>query len=315
MGVTVDIVPCAGWQRNLRLANGALELVITLEVGPRILSLAAGPRQRSVFKLFPQQAGGQGEREFRSRGGHRLWVAPEDRARTYFPDNCPVAHELLDAGRVRLTAPPEETGGLQKQLDVALDAQRARVTVTHRLLGLGATAAPLSPWALSVMAPGGTAIVPQPPPGEFPRDLLPNRHLVLWPYMDLGDPRLRLGRRYLTLRQDPARAPLKIGLLDEQGWAAYLLGDTLFVKRFACEPGRLYPDRGCNCELFTDAEMLELESLGPLRLLGPGAVAEHTEEWQLVTGVQPLDLDDETAIAAALAAVPPWKTSEVEHEH
>jgi hypothetical protein len=45
---------------------------------------------------------------------------------------------------------------------------------------------------------------------------------------------------------------------------AYWLGETLFVKRYAYDPTAEYPDMGCNTEVFTNADMLELETLSPL---------------------------------------------------
>jgi hypothetical protein len=49
--------------------------------------------------------------------------------------------------------------------------------------------------------------------------------------------------------------------------------------------GARYPDGGCNFELFTNPEFLELETLGPLVELKPGEMAEHVERWWLFEGV------------------------------
>lgn len=305
MSLQIDIIPFAGWARNLRLRGPRIELIVTLEVGPRVLSCGP-PGGRSVFHVYERQAGGCGEASFQARGGHRLWLAPEDVAFTYAPDNAPVRWEPLGDRGARFTA-PVEPAGFQKQLDVLLDPVSGEVTLTHRAINAAAPARRVALWALSMMAPGGLALVPQPPLGEHPRDLLPNRSLVLWPYTDLSDPRLRLGRGFFTVQQGAA-GPTKIGLLvhaDRQGagWAGYLLDGTLFVKRFPCAPAADYPDRGCNCEIFTDAEMLEVESLGPLQRLAPGEAAEHTERWQLFTGLGagPRAALDDQALVGLLA--------------
>jgi hypothetical protein len=44
-------------------------------------------------------------------------------------------------------------------------------------------------------------------------------------------------------------------------------------------------------ETYTDAQILEVETLGPLVNLGPGAAAEHVEHWFLFEDV-PLPKDD-----------------------
>ncbi len=71
----------------------------------------------------------------------------------------------------------------------------------------------------------------------------------------------------------------------ESGWVAALVHDVLFVKYFDYDPCAPYPDFGCNFETFTNEEMLEVESLGPLSLLEPGAVVEHNETWRLFADV------------------------------
>ena len=70
------------------------------------------------------------------------------------------------------------------------------------------------------------------------------------------------------------------------GAVGYLNGGTLFVKRFGLEPGKAYPDHGCNFETFTNEDMLECESLGPLVDLAPGQQVEHVEHWDLIGGVR-----------------------------
>ena len=59
-----------------------------------------------------------------------------------------------------------------------------------------------------------------------------------------------------------------------------------------------YADRGCNFELYTDANILEVETLGPLATLAPGEKTEHTEIWSLFSGVGPIG--DEASIATSL---------------
>jgi hypothetical protein len=69
------------------------------------------------------------------------------------------------------------------------------------------------------------------------------------------------------------------------GWVAYLNEGDLFVKRFDFEKDKTYPDGGCNLETFANPDMLDIEALGPLVLLAPGAATEHAETWDLVSGV------------------------------
>jgi hypothetical protein len=157
------------------------------------------------------------------------------------------------------------------------------------MINVGQAPVRLAPWALSVMAPGGTAVVGLPARGSHPKDLLPSQSIVLWLYTDLADPRLKFGARAILLRQESQAAkPEKFGMLNPEGWAAYAVGGCLFVKKFAWKPRKTYPDMGCNTEFFTNADMLEVESLGPLVKLAPGKKVEHVEDWYVFADVPPI---------------------------
>jgi hypothetical protein len=313
--ITFENVPYKGWKNNLRLSNGDVELIITLDVGPRIISyrLTDG---KNVFKEYADQLGKSGEKEWQIRGGHRLWVGPEDTTRTYAPDNGPVRQKRVPSREgehgvlVFQEAPPEY--GLRKGMLVSLSDKGSRVTVQHLIENLGTQPTELAPWALSVMAPGGVEIIPLPPkmphPGsaknaKSPADFWPNQNLVLWPFFDFKDPRWTFGSRYILLKQDQ-RGPTKIGLAHREGWVGYLNGGTLFVKRFGYEEGKTYPDRGSNFETFTNEDMLEVETLGPLVKLPPGPqLIELKEEWELFGGLEGVNPTEDTIDAKILPKI------------
>jgi hypothetical protein len=299
-GVSVETVPSQGWKTNLRLHNEDAELLITLEVGPRILSYRLSDG-KNVFKEYPDQLGKTGESDWMIRGGHRLSVAPEDPKRSFVPDNGAVTWKVLDRARglVRLTAEPDEVHGLQKEMDVELAAAGSRVKVIHRIKNIGSKPQELSPWAVTVLAPGGVEIIPQPPRKPYPpdprkalsaADYAPQQSLVLWPYFSFHNQGWNFGPKYITLwpsttRQGAKYGPTKLGMAHRLSWVAYLNAGTLFVKRFEYEEGKTYPDNGCNLETFANPDMLDIESLGPLVKLSPGNTIEHAEIWDLVSGV------------------------------
>ncbi|MBX6314280.1 MAG: hypothetical protein IRY99_15415, partial [Isosphaeraceae bacterium] len=116
-------------------------------------------------------------------------------------------------------------------------------------------------------------------------DFLPSFTLSVWAYTDFTDPRWHFGHQTITLRQNPQRGPTKLGISNTRGAVGYLNHGTLFIKRFGYDPTKPYPDNGCNFETFTNEDMLEVESLGPLVRLAPGAAVEHTEHWELHAGL------------------------------
>jgi hypothetical protein len=275
----MEFVDFGGWPQCIRLANDQVELVATTAVGPRVIRFGFVGGQ-NLFKVFRETEGLAGGSEWHSFGGHRLWHAPEVFPRTYAPDNGPVEHSW-DGLTLRLrTAEPEN--GLEKETSLTLSPSAAQVTVAHRIVNRNPWAIELAAWALSVMAQGGRAIFPQEEFRPHPDCLVPARPLVLWHFTDMSDPRWTWGRRYVQLRQDPsAPTKQKAGLLNTAGWAAYVLGGDVFVKRYGYDPAASYPDMGCNTETYTDPEILELETLSPLTRLEPGAGVEHRESWLL----------------------------------
>ena len=290
---TVDVVEYRGWKNNLRLSNGDVELVATLDVGPRVVSFKL-PGGFNVMKNYDGMMGGTGEPEWQIRGGHRFWLAPEDLTRTYFPDNRPVAYKQVGPEAVTLTPPPETEYGVQKEMTLALAPKGAKVTVTLKVTNIGSAPTELAPWGPTVMAPGGVEIIPLPPkvphPGhpknaKSPADYAPNQELILWPYFDFADTRWTFGKQYAFLRQDVNKGPTKIGLAHRMGWVAYLNSGTLFVKRFDYREGATYPDRGTRYQTFSNEDMLEMETVGELTTLAPGQSAELVESWELYGNV------------------------------
>jgi hypothetical protein len=285
----IQEIAYGGWKRNLRLHGRATELIITLDVGPRLIRYAQHDAP-NVFAELPEQIGGSGEKEWCIRGGHRLWTAPEA-DHSYDLDNGPVTWKKLGDDAVEIVQPPSKSHGFQKSMKVEL-LEHEVARITHRLTNSGTKPLEVVPWALSVMAPGGIALIPQPTldlhPSEFPegrktdtQDFWPDREIVLWPFTNLTDGRYDYSKHFLRVSYLPDKPATKIGLKLPTGWVAYQNRDYVFAKHFARDPKATYPDFGSNFELFTNHIILELESLAPLQSLAPGASREHVEHWVL----------------------------------
>jgi hypothetical protein len=275
----IDKISYGGWANCLRIANGTTELVVTLDVGPRIIRFGFEGGE-NVFAEYAAQMGKTGGDDWRIYGGHRLWHAPEAQPRTYTPDNQPVECHVHGT-TVHIVQAVEAGTGIQKELEIRMEPKAARVDVLHRLTNTLPWDVELAVWALSVMAPGTLSILPLPPRGEHDQNLAPSSAVILWAYTNMSDPRWTWGEKYILLQQQGNSKPQKIGLLAPDGWIAAFRAGNLFVKQVDFEGDLLYPDLGCNLETYTDADMLEIETLSPLTLLGAGASAEHLETWSL----------------------------------
>lgn len=295
-----ESVPYSVWQTCYRASNGSVEMIVTGEVGPRVIRFGF-TGQDNLLKEYPEKANEIPGDEWVNFGGHRLWHAPEVSTRTYVPDNQPVTFEQ-HAGFGRFIQPIEAATGIQKEIDITLSPDRDHARLVHRLRNHTVWDVELSVWALSVMAAGGTGVLPLPPRGEHPRDLQPLNTLAIWAYTDISDPRWTWGRKYILLCQDPDTAsdPEKIGAAVPDGWVGYVNKGNFFLKTFDHISGASYPDLGSSVELFANRTMLEVETLGPLTTIPPGGMVEHVEEWYLFDEVHAPHDDAEVDAQIAL---------------
>lgn len=267
----------------LRLTNGEIEVIVTTEVGPRIIgySLVGG---ENILGLHPQAKVETELGTWKPIGGHRLWIAPETMPDSYAPDNAPVEYFYeAEKNSLRLIQAPEPVSQTQKEIAIALDKQGSGVSVNHRITNRGTEVIELAAWALTIMRGGGEAFVPNEPFVPYGANtLLPVRNLTLWSYTDLSDSRWSFDDDFIRLRVDESKPePQKIGVLNRQGWVKYKVGDLVFTKRFNFIENAAYPDMNSNTEIYTAGSFVELETLAPLRKLAPGDSTEHSEYWQL----------------------------------
>ncbi|GAB4404004.1 MAG: hypothetical protein OHK0021_16560 [Bryobacter sp.] len=276
----VEKIAYAGWPNCYRLSNGAFELVLTSDIGPRIMRCGFVGGQ-NLFKEFAEQMGKSGEPTWQLRGGHRLWIGPEDARYTYGLDNSPIAVEIGE-NSVVATQPVEPETGVVKSVEITLHPTEAKATLTHRFTNHNLLPIEFAPWAPTVMAPGGVGLTGFPPRGTHPEMLAPTNPLVMWAYTDWSDPRWIFMKKYLGLRQDPnATTPQKTGLFNPKTFGAYFLNGDLFLKQYTADPSKTYPEYSCSFQTFTNQDFLELETFGPMTRLEHGQTAELVERWSL----------------------------------
>ncbi len=288
--MTVEKIEYAGWPNCYRISNGEVELVVTSDVGPRIIRYGFVGGQ-NFFVELEEDLGQTGGEDWRLYGGSRIWVAPEDATYSYGADNFPV--EVTVSGSTLTAQAPLENTGVHKSIQVELEPTGTAVKVTCGLANGTIWPLRIATWVLTMMHPGGTAIATVPPRGTHPEVLAPTNPLVMFAFTNLADPRWTWLEKYIVLRQDRDNTdPEKIGLFNPATRGAYLLNGELFVKKFAALPGEEYPDMGSSMELFTNERFLELETLGPAQTLAPGESMDHVEHWSLHRPIEVESWDD-----------------------
>jgi hypothetical protein len=266
------------------ISSPHLRLEFLAQAGPRIVRLfLAGSDENQLVEL-PELKWETPLGNFCVHGGHRLWHAPEATPRTYVPDNEGLVVEEIEDG-VRLCRPTEAATGIRKRLEIRLLADRPALTLHHELQNDGLWPVELAPWAITQLPLGGVIVLPQQVGPLDAHGLLPNRHLVLWPYTRWDDTRLQTHDDYVLVQARAQPFPFKLGYLNRHGWAGYLRRDVFFCKRFELQADQLYPDGGCNVETYCYNEFVELETLAPLRRLEPCQSVTHVETWEFYSGV------------------------------
>src|SRR5437868_12606765 len=90
--IKIEKTQYRSWPNCYRITNGEVELIVTTDVGPRVMRYGFVGGQ-NLFKEFEDQMGKSGESSWQARGGHRLWIAPEDPVLSYALDNSSIRAE------------------------------------------------------------------------------------------------------------------------------------------------------------------------------------------------------------------------------
>lgn len=279
----------------LTVTNGLFEMYITTDVGPRIIKFNPIGKENIMFEDIDRELSKPkgslsevyGEDDFwHIYGGHRFWISPEAWPITYYPDNDKVEVEIKD-NTVTLTPPVQKVTGFKETMRLTFSEVSMTVSVEHILENKSDEEKTCAIWAITVLSQNGTCIVPQ---SSRKTGLLSNRTLMLWPYTDINDSRLKIDNKYITLKQDPsAKNNLKFGINNEDGNIWFTNHGYTFRKYFISNHiENQYPDNGCSCEIYTNRLFLEAESLSPLKTLAPGGKIEHTEVWELLETIDPV---------------------------
>lgn len=278
------------------LENDTLRLLVTRAVGPRILSFGFKGGENLFAELPDFVTDCPGSGTFHFYGGHRLWHAPEEPARTYLPDDSPVDISTFENG-LRATQQTEPKTGLQKSIEITMAAESAQVTLTHRIANRGLWDVTCAPWAITQFKPGGTAVFPQ---IKTDTGVLPNRALTLWHYTDMTNSNVHWGSNYILVQANMT-SPFKIGFPNPRGWQAYWLNGALFVKHADYNAQAEYYDYGSSSESYCNGKFIELETLAPITTIAPGATATHIETWNLYKDIaRPQNENEAQALADKL---------------
>ena len=292
----------------LYMTNGVVDLIATIDVGPRIVRYGFVNEQNILLDNYycenmrptstEKLRAYYGEDAWHSYfGGHRLIVAPEYYPRTYYPDTKPVPYTLLDNGVV-LTPNPQLENELQMQMTITLSENGTEVYLKHEITNLALHNQEFAVWTPTLCNPGGVEILRR---NTSYLPYMPNQNIVTWQQTDFEADYIHLGRKYFTIA-NPTNASLKLGFSLEHGEAHYVLGDDVFTKFYSPRwPNGVYTDMGCAYETYSCCNFTELETLGEYKTVGSNETSEHNETWILRKKPCDFDRKDDASIENMLS--------------
>jgi hypothetical protein len=283
------------------MTNGIIDVVVTVDFGPRIIHFGFSgdenifycdpERTYHIPEADPENAEDPGQ-TFYYYGGHRLWLSYGRLPKEIFPDNDPVVYTILPDG-VRFLQPKQKITGIQAGFEIIMGSDAADIMVVHTAKNTSKETQPCGLWPVTMLAGDGVAVLPQNTDTGNP--YRPNRTFVLWPGTDCHDERIFFGNRFLTVQKTEApHGPLKIGINNVIGWAAFVGSRFTFMKRFIYSPQGVYPDFGSSCEICVENDFTELQSLSPMYRIEPGQEIRHVENLSVYrnhNSIDPLNED------------------------
>lgn len=256
------------WPVAFRCIIGTVEIVVVTSIGPRIMSLRFAGDENLLYEDRTDFRVGA----WRLYGGHRFAAAPESEL-SYTPDNEPcevsIKRDHLFVG---------ETNGscseLLRSFEIGPTPQDSGFEIRHRLQNRSRQAWCGAAWSITCVNPGQVVI-----------PLLAGSERF-WSqagqdYAGASSTQWRRAKDHFLVH--PAGEKGKVGLRSQRGWLALLRPEVTFVIQGPeLRSDATYPDDGCNVEVYTCAEYLELETLGPLSTLEPGQELYHSEQWHVL---------------------------------
>jgi hypothetical protein len=300
-----------GYADCIALENETTRVVLCHQAGGRVLEYSL--HGKNVIWLDPQQQGweaGSGAPGVNLCGG-RFDIGPEmivPKRPTLWSGRWTA--EAIGPRAARLTSGEDSATGVQLVREFTLDATGSRLRCTQTIRNVSQRTTAWCHWSRTLAVGGGIVVIPLTPHSRLPSDYVmyePNSLINARP----GDPNIRSRDGFLEIVGPPKFR--KLGMDSQAGWFAYLMpNDVMFVKRYAVYPERTYNEvAGLTISIWYDEDVrCELEPIGPMEKLAPGAAGSFTEEWQLepfpfpATG-RSVDLQQVAAVAMPAATVLP----------
>lgn len=280
---TARIIAFHGYSKAIELTLGNARAVLCPQAGGRVLEFSVDGKD--AMWLDEQEKNWQPGKPGPSSAGRF----------DYGPELTVLAHpkiwsgewsgEVTGASSAKLTSPRDETAGMQlvREFSLAEHNKLVRLSCKQTMISISKEVREVCHWGRSFSPGGGICLVPLGDrPSRFPAQYAMYEDSAIINVRNT-DEKIRERDGFLEILAPP-RKP-KLGFDSQAGWLGYLMpNDTLFVKRFATSPDRVYNEAaGLTLSVwYPTGPRIELEPIGPRERLQPGESASFTEDWWLL---------------------------------
>jgi len=280
--ITVKKVNYNGWRDSYILSNGIVEVVVAPVIGRIMQFRRMG--EEGVFWENQSMIGRKANSkltEWANFGGDKTWPAPQSdwpkiTSRAWPPppafDSLPL-EAMEKNGTLVVTSPADPHYGIRTRRKIQLLPNSPAMRITTTFEKIEGKPVRVGIWIISQMKDPAGIYIPVPVKSIFPES---------YSKQSSGIPKdLRVSNRIISLKRS-SETNEKIG----SDSSSLIWVGTRQVLRIESPrlPNLEYPDKGCSAEVYTNADPLnyiELELLGPLRVLKPGEQMEQISTYTL----------------------------------
>jgi len=277
------VITFHGYTEAVELKLGKTRAILCPQAGGRVLEFSVDGKDAMYLE--------EGEKNWKSGKPGPISAGRFD----YGPELTVTAHpkawsgewtaEITKSNSVKLTSPREEAGiQLVREFQLVAHDKFVCLSCKQTMLNISKETREVCHWGRSFSPGGGICVIPL---GDR-RSRFPSKYAM---YEDSAiinvkatDDKIRERDGFLEILAPP-RKP-KLGFDTYAGWLGYVMpNDTLFVKRFATYPDRVYNEAaGLTLSVwYPTGPRIELEPIGPRERLKAGESASFTEEWWLLS--------------------------------
>ena len=256
--------------KDFFLRNCKTEKLFEIRAGKSILKVSANGGRIISFKL--------GENEFitnikeHENFGSTLWTAPQS-------DWGWPPYTVLDSkeyetniigNKLKMVSKPDTLSGLQFEKTFTV-ARNHYIQIKYQIRNISKSPKGVGAWEVTRVPCGGVVFFPWGGSEKLPQS-------------SLTDYIQKENINWISINKTPLQNHQKLFSTASEGWLAYVLNRTLFIKKFEDIKYAQYSPNQGEVEIYVDKDKsyAELENQGSYQLLQPSKTISYTVSWYLV---------------------------------